>query len=61
MSHLVTSDFPRAVGLLVSRELRATELITSRIPLADTVPGGLDRLAGPDGQEQIKILVSPEL
>jgi hypothetical protein len=46
---------------LVSRQLRAAELITSRIPLADTVAGGLDRLAGPYGQEQIKILVSPQL
>jgi (R,R)-butanediol dehydrogenase/meso-butanediol dehydrogenase/diacetyl reductase len=61
MSHLVTSDFPRAVGLLASRQLRAAELVTSRIPLADAVPEGLDRLAGPDGQEQVKILVSPEL
>jgi (R,R)-butanediol dehydrogenase / meso-butanediol dehydrogenase / diacetyl reductase len=61
MSHLVTSDFPRAVRLLVSGELRAGELITDRIPLEDTVPRGLDRLAGPDGQRQIKILVSPAL
>ncbi len=61
MSHLVGSDFPRAVRLLVSGELRAGELVTDRIPLEDTVPRGLDRLAGPDGQEQIKILVSPAL
>jgi len=61
MSHLVASDFPRAVRLLVSGDLRAGDLITGRIPLADTVPRGLDRLAGPDRQEQIKILVSPDL
>jgi (R,R)-butanediol dehydrogenase/meso-butanediol dehydrogenase/diacetyl reductase len=60
MSHLVTSDFPSAVRLLVSGGLRATELITARIRLEDTVPLGLDRLAGPDRQEQIKILVAPE-
>jgi (R,R)-butanediol dehydrogenase/meso-butanediol dehydrogenase/diacetyl reductase len=61
MSHLVTSDFPRAVRLLDSGELRAGELVTKRIPLAETVTQGLDRLAGPDGREQIKILVSPDL
>jgi (R,R)-butanediol dehydrogenase/meso-butanediol dehydrogenase/diacetyl reductase len=60
MSHLVASDFPRAVRLLDSGDLRAGELITKRIPLEETVTEGLDRLAGPGREEQIKILVSPE-
>jgi (R,R)-butanediol dehydrogenase / meso-butanediol dehydrogenase / diacetyl reductase len=59
MSHLGRTDFRRAVELLASGEVRAAELLTKRISLADTVPQGLDCLAGPDGQEQIKILVSP--
>jgi hypothetical protein len=54
---LVTSDFPARSGCWP----HSSRAPRSRIPLADAVAGGLDRLAGPDGQEQAKVLVSPEL
>lgn len=59
LGHLVDDDLRPAVALIESGELRSEALITRRIGLRDAVVDGLDVLAGPDGGNQVKILVEP--
>lgn len=57
MSHLVDTDLRPAVDFLATHTDEAARLVTARVPLADTVPGGLDVLAGTDRGDHAKILV----
>lgn len=57
MSHLADADLAPALAFLAAHADEARQLVTARIPLADTVSRGLDVLAGPAGAEHAKILV----
>ena len=59
-SHVYDEDFSTAIDLLATHRVEVGPLISSRIPLAETVTGGLARLAQGD-RTTIKILVSPLL
>lgn len=51
-----TNDFGRIAGLMASGQLPAERVVTSRVPLEETVTGGFDRLVTQDNDE-VKILI----
>ena len=53
-------EFPQAVALLASGQVRAEPLITARIKLADIIERGFKELTGEEKLKHLKILVSPE-
>ncbi|MFG1708853.1 alcohol dehydrogenase catalytic domain-containing protein [Nonomuraea sp. M3C6] len=57
MSHLADADMAPAIAVLAAHAERALGIVTSRVPLAETVTGGLGVLAGPGRHRQAKILV----
>jgi (R,R)-butanediol dehydrogenase / meso-butanediol dehydrogenase / diacetyl reductase len=57
VSHRTQADLVPALTFLAGHAETARRLITARIPLADTVPRGIEALAGPDRRRQCKILV----
>ena len=57
MSHLAEADLAPALAFLAAHGDEARQLVTARIPLADTVACGLDVLAGSGGADHTKILV----
>jgi (R,R)-butanediol dehydrogenase/meso-butanediol dehydrogenase/diacetyl reductase len=57
VSHRTQADLVPALAFLAAHAEKARRLITARIPLADTVPRGIEALAGPDRRRQCKILV----
>ncbi|UED85880.1 alcohol dehydrogenase catalytic domain-containing protein [Streptomyces profundus] len=59
MSHRTTADLRPALDFLARHTDQAAALITKRVRLADTVPQGLDILAGAERGRHIKILVTP--
>ncbi|WP_062216555.1 alcohol dehydrogenase catalytic domain-containing protein [Streptomyces sp. NBRC 109706] len=59
MSHRTTADLRPALAFLARHTDQAAALITGRVRLADTVPLGLDVLAGAERGRHIKILVTP--
>jgi len=56
VSHRTEADLVPALAFLAAHAETARRLITARIPLADTVPRGIEALAAPD-RRQCKILV----
>jgi (R,R)-butanediol dehydrogenase/meso-butanediol dehydrogenase/diacetyl reductase len=60
LSHVYDEDFVTAVDLLASGRVQVEPLISSRLPLAEAVSGGFERLAGGD-HTAIKVLISPLL
>lgn len=57
VGHVVEPDLRRAVDFIANHVELVGGLITSVIPLADTVSAGLDVLAGSDRGRQIKMIV----
>jgi (R,R)-butanediol dehydrogenase/meso-butanediol dehydrogenase/diacetyl reductase len=57
MSHLPDADLAPALAVLDANPGRALGIVTARIPLAETVTGGFEVLAGPDRARHAKILV----
>ena len=53
-------DFATAVRLLADGRIEAELLISDRIPLADLLPRGLDRLEN-QAADTLKILIKPHL
>jgi (R,R)-butanediol dehydrogenase / meso-butanediol dehydrogenase / diacetyl reductase len=61
VGHVYDEDFAAAVRLLCSGRVEAEPLISDRIPLERSIRDGIERLAGPDHEDALKILVSPRL
>ena len=57
VSHRTEADLVPALGFLAAHAADARRLVTARIPLAATVPGGIQELASADGRRHGKILV----
>lgn len=59
VGHVYDEDFATAVRLLSSGRVDAAALISHRIPLERAVAAGIERLAGPERADTLKILVQP--
>jgi (R,R)-butanediol dehydrogenase/meso-butanediol dehydrogenase/diacetyl reductase len=57
VSHRTQADLVPALAFLAAHAGHARRLITARIPLAATVPDGIEAMASPDGRRHGKILV----
>lgn len=57
-SSAYVDEFPEAIALLARGQVRVAPLVTGRVPLADTVRGGLEALLRPEAGH-VKILVAP--
>jgi len=57
-SSAYVSEFPEAIALLASGQVRVAPLVTGRVPLADALEGGLEALRRPEAGH-VKILVTP--
>ena len=51
------TDWPRVIRLIAQGKYPVEKIVTARLPLADVVTGGFDRLIDPRG-EQVKVLAS---
>jgi threonine dehydrogenase-like Zn-dependent dehydrogenase len=57
ISHLRDADLVPAIAFLAAHGAESRQLITARIPLRDTVSGGLEVLTGPERGQHVKTLV----
>jgi (R,R)-butanediol dehydrogenase/meso-butanediol dehydrogenase/diacetyl reductase len=61
VGHVYDEDYRKAVELIVSKRVNAQALITHRLTLAEAVPLGLEFLAGPNGKDALKIIITPRM
>lgn len=61
VGHVYSQDTREAVSLLSSKRVDAAPMITDRLPLERAIDEGIGRLAGPQSDRALKILVSPRL
>jgi (R,R)-butanediol dehydrogenase/meso-butanediol dehydrogenase/diacetyl reductase len=57
VSHRTRADLVPALAFLAAHATDAQRLVTARIPLAATVPEGIEALAAPEGRRHGKILI----